>query len=302
MSRRSPITLLVCFLVGAVAGPVQAQTTLRYQYKEGETIPYTVDQNMKMSMNIAGKDLDITMDMGMEILWKVKKVHEDGKAEMGFKFTSAKVTMDTPMGKVAVSSNDDNEPDDQIGQIMYKMVKGLAKIEMTGLQSPTGELTDVKIPDKALAELKKLAAAGGPAGNIFTADSLKSMVGGSSGLVLSKDPVSKGKSWSHKTSTKTEIGDTNVNMKYTYEGSKDELATISLKPSMEIKPKEDSPIAMKIKSAEGKGKALFDNKAGQLREITMTQVIDMEAEVMGMAFSQKMTIDTKMKLGKMKSK
>ena len=181
------------------------------------------------------------------------------------------------------------------------MVKVLGNLEITGQQSATGEVSDVKIPEKALKQLKKLAAAGGPgAGGMLSADSLKGMVGGTNGLVLPKEEVTKGKSWSHKTSTKTEMGDAEVDIKYTYEGDKNGLESIALNPKMTIKPKEDSPIAIKIKSTDGKGKALFDNQAGRLRELNATQVIEMELEAGGMTIGQKMTIESKMKQAKSK--
>jgi hypothetical protein len=302
MSRRilSAGLTLVCML--AAAGPARAQTTLRYKYKEGDSIPYKIDQDMKMAMSVAGMDIDVTMKMTMDLTWKIKKVTDDGKAEIGFKFGATKIVMDMPppVGKVEVASTDENEPDDAMGQMMSKMVKGLAKLEMTGMQTDTGELSDIKIPDAALKELKKLAAGAGPAAGMFNADSLKNMVGGSNGLVLPKDAVSKGKSWNHKSTSKTEFGDANVDVKYTYQGNKDGLENISLKPIIDIKPKDKSPIPLKVKSADGKGTALFDNQAGQLREMNMTQVIEMEAEVMGQTISQKMTIETKMKQGKSK--
>src|SRR5688572_31452161 len=45
---------------------------------------------------------------------------------------------DGPQGKTQVDSDSTTEPDDPIGQILYKVIKGLAGLEMEATISATG--------------------------------------------------------------------------------------------------------------------------------------------------------------------
>ena len=48
------LTQALCALAlcTVAASPVAAQTTLRYQFKEGETLNYAMDQKMKMTTSV----------------------------------------------------------------------------------------------------------------------------------------------------------------------------------------------------------------------------------------------------------
>jgi len=294
------------FVVAALAGwslsaaAASAQTTLRYKFKEGETLKYALEQKMKMTMNVAGNNIDMNMNQTSDLSWNIQSVDGKGSAKIAIKFGRNKMSMDSPMGKIEVDSDNVQEPDDPIGQALYKVIKGLSGLEISGTMSPTGELSDIKLPDKAVKELQNIP--GGDAfGDMFSPDGLKRMMS-QSGLVMPKDAVEKGAKWKSKNETKLPFGKMVAEIDYTYDGPVEKdgrsLEKIGVKPKATIEPSPNAPISLKLKSHEGSGSAFFDNSAGRLLEVTNVQNLEMEIELMGMAISQKMVQTMTMKLAK----
>ena len=294
------------FVVAALAGwslsaaAASAQTTLRYKFKEGETLKYALVQKMKMTMNVMGNNVEMDMNQSSDLSWNIQSVDSKGNAKIAIKFGRNKMSMDSPMGKIEVDSDNAQEPDDPIGQALYKVIKGLAGLEIAGNMSPTGELTDVKVPEKAVKELQNIP--GGDAfGDMLTPEGLKRMMS-QSGLVMPKDAVEKGAKWKSKNEMKMPFGKMVAEVDYTYEGPADKdgrsLEKIALKPKATIEPNPNAPFSLKLKSHDGSGTAFFDNSAGRLLEVTNVQNLEMEIEVMGMSISQKMVQTMTMKLAK----
>ena len=280
------------------AAAASAQTTLRYKFKEGDNLKYTIDQKMKMTMNIMGNAVDMNMNQVSDMVWSIKSVDSEGNAKIAVKFGRNKMTMDGPQGKTQVDSDSTEEPDDPVGQILYKVIKGLAGLEVTGTISATGEYSDITIPEKAIKELKNLPG-GEMFGDMFTADGIKRMMS-QSGLVMPKEPVEKGKSWKSKSEMKMPFGKMIAEIDYSYAGPSEKdgrtVEKITLKPKATLEPSPNAPFTMKLKSHEGTGTALFDNAAGRLLEVTNQQTMDMELDVMGMTINQRMVQTTTMRL------
>ena len=293
---------LVAVLAGwsLTAAGADAQTTLRYRFKEGETLKYVRDQKMTMTRNVMGKDLETTVEQASDLTWTVRSVDAQGTAKIAIKFGRNKMTMNTPMGKIEVDSNSTEEPDDEAGKIFYKVIKGLSGLEVSGAISPTGEYSDIKVPEKALQDLQNIPGAEN-FGDMFTPDGLQRMLS-QSGIVVPKEPVSKGTLWKGKSELKLPFGKMLVEAEYTYAGAVEKdgrsLEKITLKPKATIAPNPNAPFTIKLKSHEAAGTALFDNNAGRLLEVTERQTTEMDVESMGVAISQKMVQTMTMKLAK----
>jgi hypothetical protein len=284
-----------------VSSATQAQTTLRYKFKEGEKLEYVVDQDQKISMNLLGMDVDMKTSMVMEMTWQTLKVDEQGNATAKVTMTRVKLTMEGgPIGKIEVNSTDKDEPDDALGKVFFQIAKSIGGMEMTFTADPTGDIRDVKISEGALKKLKKLPGIPG-GGDVFGPDSFKSIVHGSIIVPVPKDAVSKGKSWSHKMEQKTGMGKITADTKYTYEGQIEKngakLEKIVAKPELKIEAADpDSPIKMKMKSSTAKGFALFDNKIGRIAASSTEGAMRMEIEVGGMTIDMNSTQITTTKL------
>jgi len=300
---RHGVKLLAALLAAlTLAGAAQAQTSLRYKYKQGDRLDYVIDQDQKMAMSVNGMDIDITVSMMMEMAWETLKVEQDS-AQVKVVIGRVKMAMDGPMGKLEIDSKDTAEPDDPIGKLIAPMIKSMAGLEMTFTADATGEMKDVKVSEKTVKKLKGLPGLD-QFGDLMSADSLKSMVSGS--MVLPKEPVKKGESWTQKTNTKVQFGKITGETKYTYEGPIEKggkkLEKIAAKPEVKIDPDPNAKIQIKVKDSKGKGYTLFDNETGRIQESTNETTMQMELDVLGMTITQNITQNTTMRLkGKAKS-
>jgi hypothetical protein len=283
-----------------LAGATQAQTTLRYQFKEGEKLEYVFDQNQKTSMTVNGMDIEFKTRIAMEIAWQTLKVGDRGKAQAKVTVTRVKMTMKGgPFGKIEVDSTDTNEPDGALGKIFANAVKAMGGMEMTLTTDTLGEITDVKIAETSQKKIKKLQ--GGGATGLFNSDSLKQLVEGNILVPLPRDPVSRGKSWTQKVNMKSPGGKMTGERKFTYEGETDRnLQRLAVKPDMKYEADAKAPVRMKLKSSSGKGVTLFDNKVGRVAQTTDEGTMEMEVEAGGQTTSTttRQTTTVRLKAGK----
>jgi hypothetical protein len=288
-------------VVGAVlwTGSAHAQTTLRYKFKEGDKFGYVMEQKMKISTSVMGKDVEMNMNQGMDMSWHVLKVDKDGNAEVKMAFSGAKMSMDGPMGKVEVDSKNPKQPDDPIGKILSQTVAALAELEMTFTMDSVGEIKDIKMPEKVKNNLKAMPGAEAM-GDLFSDEGLKKMAQG--GVVLPREAVSKGKTWSTKADMKMPFGKIKGDIQFTYDEAVEKdgkkLEKIALKPNVTIEAAPNAPLQLKLKSQEGKGYMYFDNVAGKLAEVDSTQIMEMTVEANNMTIQQKIEQKTTMKLRK----
>lgn len=276
-------------VVAVVALPAQAQVTLRYQFKEGEKLPYVMDQKMKMTMAVGGQNIEMNMNQTVDMTWNIQSVDKDGKAKMTQRFDRVRFTMEMPTGKIEYDSKDGKEPDDPIGKMIAPVFKAMVGSEFSLSMDARGRMSDVKVPDKLTEALKDIPGAAG-LGDMFSGDAMKRMID-QSAMVLPEGPVTKGKSWEQKVETKTPLGKMKLDTTYTYEGpatkGDKKLEQVALKPKMEIEADAAAPVAIKVKDMDAKGTALFDNAAGRLVETNLTTNMEMEINAGGMNLSQK---------------
>jgi len=280
-----------------LAGAAQAQTMLRYKFKEGDKLAYVVDQDQKMSMSVAGMDIDMKTSMVMEMTWQTLKV-EDGIAHAKVTMNRVKMVVEGgPLGKIEVDSTDKEEPDNPLGQIFASIVKGIGGMEMTFTVDETGEVKDAKVSEAAQKKLKKIPGIGGLGGDTFGPESLKGLVDGSIIVPLPKEAVSKGKTWTQKMDSKTAVGKITGKTTFTYEGETDkDLQKFTTKPEMKVEADPNAPIQMKMKGGSGKGVTLFDNKVGRIAQTTSEAKMEMEIEAGGMTIAVTSTQTTTVRL------
>jgi hypothetical protein len=299
MRRCIPLGLAAVALALA-AVPARAQTTLRYQLKEGQRLEYAVDQDMKMAMKVMGMDLDMKMTQHIDLAWNVVKVDADGNATVKIRFDRVKMAMDGPTGNVEADSKDAKEAADPVGKIFNQIVTALAALDMTLVMTPVGEIKKVDVPEAAIKKFKQLPGLDKFGGDMFSPEGLKKMAQGGGGLLLPKDAVKKGESWTQKADQKTPFGKMTGDNKYTYEGPVEKdgrtLQKIALKPDMKIEPSPDAPVKITIKGQEGKGTILFDNAAGHIASLTNELTMRLEVEVNDMTIDQRIVQTTTMRL------
>jgi hypothetical protein len=246
-----------------------AQTTLRYQFKEGEKIGYVMEQKMKMTVTRMGATQEAAMNLTLDMSWNVLKIDGQGQGTVQIKVGSAKLTMDGPTGKVQVDSKDTNGPEDPVARALGQIVRAMATMEITGTMLPTGEMKDLKVSDETIKALKNLPGAD-KMGDALNPESFKNMI---TNVVFPKEEISKGKTWSSKTESKSLLGKTIADNTFTYEGLSEKngvkLDRITVKPAVKIEADPTAAIKFEVKDTQGSGEIFFDNKTGRLVDSTI---------------------------------
>jgi hypothetical protein len=274
-----------CLAVAALlahAAPAAAQTTLRYKFRDGQTLNYVVDMKMAMKIKADCKEVDMTMVMSMDLSQRTAAVNRDGTARIVTRVTRIGFKADFLGQKLEYDTNDGKLPDAP-GAEALAVLKEITLHDITETQDTRGQTTDLKIPDKLVEALKK---ADGGGGQIFSEADLKKLTE-QAVAQLPQGAVSRGDRWTQKlTATKTgelEMAMDNVS---TYEGpvTRDgkNLEHISLKPTITVKPGPNAPADLKVKDITAKGAMYFDNVAGRLHSSDLTMDMDIEAPQVSM--------------------
>jgi hypothetical protein len=293
-----PKRTLLFVLAFVIAGTSTARAqTMRYQFKEKEKLVYAIEQKTKSTIELAGAKVDTDINASMTLHWEVLKVDREGNAHVKIKMIRSKIAMDSLLGKVEVDSDSKDGPGDAIGRMLAPMNKAIAAMEITAIMLPTGELKDVKVAEATTKAMKAIPGAE-QFGDLAHPDNFKDMI---SSIVFPTDPVAKGKSWSHKAETISPEGKLTTDTVFTLEGTVDQggtkLEKISVKPT--IKVVADPKAVMKVKSVEAAGHILFDNKAGQLVESSISQTKVGKVNAMGLTLDNTSVQTTVIRLKKL---
>lgn len=293
-------SLLAAFAaVGVLTTAANAQDTLRWKFKPGKTLNYSIVHNMNMSMMVMGQNIDMKMKQTMDLVWKVTKVDSSGTADMAQTITRVQMEMTGgPIGKLEYDSAKPNAGGGNPAiAAMAKMFDALVGNAVTMKMTALGEIKDVKMPKKFLDATK--GAGGGALPGMMSADSLKDMMAKSS-LTFPKTGLKVGQTWSKEVRMDNPFGTIKVNTAYKYGGNESKggktLAKIAMTPKMSIVPKPGAMFAIKLGKQSGKGMANFDVNAGHLVGTTSRQKMVMEITVAGQTLEQTIEQTTEMKL------
>jgi hypothetical protein len=275
---------LVAFTEGADPAPV----TLRCQFKAGEKLLYSLEQDQDLKLNLGGVDIDVKAKLTYDMTWTPVKVDDKGNAEVKVAVGRVKLVMDTPTGKSTVDSEDKTEPEDTAAKLMAPIIKGMAHLDMTLTIDSTGAGTKAAFSKESLDKLKELGNGTKDLDDMFSPDTLKSTLlsGLTNGLVLPTEAVEKGKTWTHKTNEQAPYGKAIGETTYTYQGevekSGKKLAHITSVPMVKIEPDPNAKLKMKVKDSNAKGTFFFDNASGRVVESTTETKMKIEMEVLNM--------------------
>ncbi len=289
-------TILTAVVMVGVSSAAFGQTAFKYQFKPDSKLGYVMDMKMKMTMNVAGKEIAINQKMLMDVDWAIGKVAEDGTADVKITYGKTQMTMEAPFGNVEVSSDQTDEPAGPVGPILLKVVKAMAKFEANMKVAPNGEITDFKANDELAKELAQLPGADQVA-KMLDSESMKSNIRDTT-MLLPKTAVQKGSKWKQDISGKNAMGKVTGDREYTYEGSESRDGTTVEKFKVVPKMKVEVTVpnaTIEMKKQEGAGTVYFDNAKGQIAEMISNQTVEMEVQVAGMTIEQKMDITNTLK-------
>ncbi len=285
------LLLLAMFCTGEAAQ--EPKVTLRFKFKQGETLRYAVTVDLTIKGSATGKDVDGGGLVKFTYSLHTLSVRPDGKARLALKFERMQMSMEVAGEKVAFDTDDETTLPDQGAVDAFKAVR-----EQGILLTLDGEgrSTDVKFPE---AWEKKLKDSNGPfdlfnlpgkGGSVLPAE-----------LVLPTEAVVKGQGWrSEGIEIPTAVGKLKRDNAFSYEGSVTrggrKLEKIGARSKITFRADPNAEVKGSVKAPEGPGTLYFDNRAGRLIEAQQSQEMEMAFEANCETVKMKMQMQMKLKL------
>jgi hypothetical protein len=289
--------VFAAFLAG---GPtLEAQTTLKYKFKSGDTLQYAMHLATKRTLR-AEKELTATEKQDITMTWRVESVDDKGTAKIQLKVDRVVFTAEGPAGKTEVASDAKEEPKDDTLKIASANAKAMSMIEGTFTLTAQGEVGKVTVSEAALKEIRAI-----PNWEKTPEEAVVQTVQATlrdNVLNLPAEAITKGKTWKHKIEGMSPYGPFTGEMEYTFEGDVNRggrtLSKFLARPKLKIEPDEKAKVKITIKSHETEGESYFDNAAGRVVEVITMQRIEVQADVEGKTISQRTEVTNSFKLVK----
>lgn len=278
--------------VAGLAATGAAQESLSWKFQPGETLHYVVVQKVDMDMSVPGEQSQkMSTNQTMDMLWKISDVQSDGVATMTQMVD--RVRMDSsggPAGSMAYDSQSKAAVDPRqkpIADAFGKIIGAEFQVSMR----PTGKIDNVIVPET----LVKALTDSGPTGSMLTEASLKEMMT-QSAVSLPAEPIKPGATWETSQQVDLNFGTMIVTSNLTYLGTKDGMAQISTKPTIDVKPKDNAVVGLKLTKSEGKGLVQFDVEKGRIAKSDLSLKLDLAVTRFGKTVNMTLNQATAMNL------
>jgi Family of unknown function (DUF6263) len=285
VARWLAIAMLVVGLSSTMAGAA-AKDTLRWKFKAGETLHYSMETTtVSTGQDPSGREVKRSFTLITDMTWTTKAVDSSGLASLNQTIDRVRVTVTSPGSKISTDSKEAGDGDSLFGP-MFKILVGA---EFFSKMNVRGELTEIKLADKLLAEIGGANEGGGPKGQ-FSEEGLKNIL---SQMVvpLPEAGVAVGETWVRKMTVPTDVeGQTRqIEQIFTYKGpeaASPGLVVIDFTTKMEAhKPDPRIPIVYKQETAAGRFD--FDNVAGRIARSNSTEIVEVSVTIQGKEAPQK---------------
>jgi hypothetical protein len=291
---------LLAIGLGASTGLAQSKTNLRWKFKPGETLAYSMEQTTVTSgPDLSGREMKRTIALTLDMTWTTKAVDGSGLASWTQTIDRVRITITSPGSKISSDSKEAVDGEGLFGPI-FKILVGA---EFDSKMNPRGELTEIKLSEKLLATLAATDNGGGPKGQ-FSEEGLKNMLM-QMVIPLPESAVAVGESWERKLTIPTDVnGQTRpIEQIFTYKGPETgatSLDAIDYTTKMEpLKPDPRNPVVYKKEAASGRFD--FDNAAGRIAKSHSTEIMEVAVTTQGKEILQKVETTRTLTLSKDKA-
>ncbi len=291
---------LALLLVGLGLATASAKTTLRWKFKPGDVLHYTMDQTtVSTGQDPGGKELKQTIGLIMDMTWTVKSVDASGAASMTQTIDRVRTSAVSPYGKFSFDSKEAGDA----GSIAGPLFKMLVGAEFTSKMTPLGEVADIKLSDKLLATLRGDNEPAGAQGQ-FSEAGLKNMLA-QMVIPLPEGGVDPGETWTRKMAIPAgPDGQTRqIDQTFIYKGadpSSEGLVGIEFSTKFEP-PKADPNVPVTFKKETAAGRFDFDNAAGRIARSNVAEVVEVSIALEGKEIPQKVETNRTLALSKDKT-
>ncbi|MGP0065128.1 MAG: hypothetical protein ACLQGP_16210 [Isosphaeraceae bacterium] len=295
-------TILVAatwLLIGMDPNPARAET-LRWKFKAGEVLHYSIEQKMVMSAKAMGQERKSSRSQTLDIRWTVNRVDGDGTAEITLRFDRVRVRNEVPpLMPFVLDTNEANAPAQPGFEAETQQLKAIVGAEVVFKIHPTGEMEDVKVPEATLKKMRD-AAPRGSADAEVSEKALKEMLLQSSPPSFPDGDIEPGKTWSSKPA-KMPIGFATMvlDKTFTFQGPDSKAPgrlLIGMETKVLLEPAAGADVKATIRKQEGRGTMSFDVETGHLAGARMTQKLEMVLSAGGQSIEQSQDTTTTMTL------
>jgi len=295
------VALLGFATISGTATEARAADVLRWKFKAGEKLAYTMDQKTVTTMKHMGQESKMTLSQTISIHWDVKSVTPQGDAQLAQTIDRFQTRIESPYAMVEFDSNDKKDPEGQIAAMMAPLLRAMVGSEFSMKMKANGEITDVKIPEKLLDTIKKAGPAAASGGGMFSEEGLKTMLTQSS-LSFPVESLEKGKGWTQQSKIPTpRLGTIVLDKAYTYQGAdakNPKMSIIDLATKMTLNPEANPEVSIKLTSQSGKGSFSFNTETGHLETSAFKDNMVMTVSAMNQTIDQITETESSMKLNR----
>ncbi|MHB1558005.1 MAG: DUF6263 family protein [Isosphaeraceae bacterium] len=295
---RGSALLIAAAMLAGLAAAAPAAEELRWKFRPGETLKFSVEQKVVMSTKGAEIERKSTRTHTLDFTWKVLSVDASGEAEITHRIERIRLkSEDPPLATFDFDSASAGPPQPGF-EAPTRELKSQVGAEFTFTMKPDGEITGIKLSEETLKHLRETAPPG--ASEAITEKSIKDSLIQSSPPAFPPGEVEPGKTWSAKP-TRLPLPFTVLVMDktFTYQGSDSRspnLRLVGIEVSAKTEPIEGADIKAAIRKQEGKGSLTLDAEAGKVTSVRMNQKFEMAITLMGQTLEQTTEMTTAMTL------
>jgi hypothetical protein len=289
---------VACGLGGSIPGAGAAET-LRWKFRAGDTLRFSIEQKSNMSMRGMGAERKSTRSHTVEMSWKVLRVDAGGEAEITQKID--RIRMRAEMPPLMPFDFDSAAPKaEQPGfEAETRQLRAQVGAEFTFKMKPTGEIADIRLSEQTLKALREALPQGGPEAEV-SEQAIKETLLQSSPPSFPEGPLEPGKGWSSKPA-RMPLGFATLVMDrtFTYQGPdprNPNLQLVGIDTTAKIEPMDGQDAKATIRNQEGKGSLTVDSQAGRVVSTRFGLKLDMAVTAMGQSIEQSTEMNTSMSL------
>lgn len=294
MHRAIPVLLSLLLLVAPKALAQKSLIDLRPKWEKGQEIRYRMDQTStqqtksppgagaSMGGESGGLDAAQSMVQAVDLRMKVIDADPEGGAIVHLIYDRFKVSIDSPLNKGEFDSTSPKEKD--TGNPLAAMLRPMVGATLVLTLDRDGNITQIEGGDNLIPG----GLGGTPADALTNPKELKKTWAPLFTTRRASGRATVGDKWTTTDSMDLSlIGSFLINTDNHLRSHKSGAALIDFKGTITPGPESAGALPIQIKDSKHEGTCTWDTQRGQLKDLSMTQTVNIEVELTGSKITSK---------------
>jgi hypothetical protein len=287
---RAVLLVLAASILGGSTSGVAAAEPMRWKFKEGDTLRFSIEQKMVMDTKGMGIERKSNRTSTLELAWKVLSVGPGGEAEINHRTERVRMRAEEPP-YMPFEFDSATAKEAQPGfEALTRLLKAEVGAAFTFKMKPSGEIIDIKVPEETLKQLREAAPPGGPGADL-SEKSLKDTLLQASPPSFPENALEPGKTWTSKPARVPlpPFAMLVVDRTFTFQGpdpNSPNLLLVGIDSTAKIEPIEGADVKSTIRKQDGKGSMTIDGQAGRVVNTRLSLKLDIAVTAMGQLIEQ----------------